>query len=675
MSEPLVNTVVDALLTVDEYGIIQSFNASAETLFGYRAEQVLGQPLNLLLPIESNLSDGLAVLAARGRVTAKCQDGSMIDVALGVSEFRLHEARYFTVIVGNQNEVQRARQALELSEKRLRLAVEASRIGIWDFDLRTRTRNWSDQGKAIYGLAPHELLDYQRQLELIYPDDRELVDNAVVAYRDQGTARRLDVEHRIVRPDGVLRWVAVHGEAIYDGGARPVRLIGTITDVTERRRADAERERLLETAQRAREQAEKAADRIVRQQRVMAELTAALTREQVVQVVLNEGAAALEAAFMSVRLVSDDGAWLEAIGTWGLTPETDPRYQRLALSAAMPPTDALRTGKPIWLESKHAYAEHYPHLASEIERLGLGAVCVIPLTLAGRVAGTLGINFGSDFEFDAEEQEFLLTLAWQCAQALERARLYAQAQTAIRVRDEFLAVASHEVRTPLTSIVGYAQLLQKRARDEEGFDERNRRAINTLVEQATRLQLMIDTLLNVSRLEKGQLTIVRRRLDLSALVRRIVDEIQPTLETHVIVLQGAGAPLFIQGDELRLDQVLQNLIRNAIKYSPDAGVVEINVTHDDRRVSLAISDHGIGIPASAQPELFQQFYRAPNAEQQQISGMGIGLFVAREIVQLHGGEITVESEQGKGSTFTVRLPLSTGESTNDASDPAQRING
>lgn len=674
MSEPLVNTVVDALLTVDEYGIIQSFNASAETLFGYRAEQVLGQPLNLLLPIESNLSDGLAVLAARGRVTAKCQDGSTIDVALGVSEFRLHEACYFTVIVGNQNEVQRARQALELSEKRLRLAVEASGIGIWDFDLRTRTRNWSDQGKAIYGLAPHELLDYQRQLELIYPDDRELVDNAVVAYRDQGTARRLDVEHRIVCPDGVLRWVAVHGEAIYDGGARPVRLIGTITDVTERKRADAERERLLETAQRAREQAEKAADRIVRQQRVTAELTAALTREQVVQVVLNEGAAALEAAFMSVRLVSDDGAWLEAIGTRGLTTETDPLYQRLALSAAMPPTDALRTGKPIWLESKHAYIARYPHLASEIERLGLGAVCVIPLTLAGRVAGTLGINFGSDFEFDAEEQEFLLTLAWQCAQALERARLYAQAQTAIRVRDEFLAVASHEVRTPLTSIVGYAQLLQKRARDEEGFDERNRRAINTLVEQATRLQLMIDTLLNVSRLEKGQLTIVRRRLDLSALVRRIVDEIQPTLETHVIVLQGAGAPLFIQGDELRLDQVLQNLIRNAIKYSPDAGVVEINVTHDDRRVSLAISDHGIGIPASAQPELFQQFYRAPNAEQQQISGMGIGLFVAREIVQLHGGEITVESEQGKGSTFTVRLPLSAGESTNDASDPAQRIN-
>jgi PAS domain S-box-containing protein len=132
----------------------------------------------------------------------------------------------------------RAAAALQISETRLRLAVEAGAIGIWDIDLRSGVRTWSDQGKAIYGLAAHEPMDYERQLALIHPDDRAHVHAQVTAFRDQGTLSHLDFEHRIVRPDGSLCWVAVRGEAIYEDGPLPVRLIGTLVDITESKRAE-----------------------------------------------------------------------------------------------------------------------------------------------------------------------------------------------------------------------------------------------------------------------------------------------------------------------------------------------------------------------------------------------------------------------------------------------------
>ncbi len=144
-------------------------------------------------------------------------------------ELALLIARQLAFAVARHN----TEQALGESENRLRLATQSGAIGIWDFDLVTQTRNWSPQGKAIYGLAPDDYLDYDRQLALIHPDDRATVEAMVRAFRDQGTIRRLQLEHRIVRPDSAVRWVSVRGEAIYNGGSLPERLVGTIVDITE----------------------------------------------------------------------------------------------------------------------------------------------------------------------------------------------------------------------------------------------------------------------------------------------------------------------------------------------------------------------------------------------------------------------------------------------------------
>jgi PAS domain S-box-containing protein len=232
----------------------------------------------------------------------------------------------------------------------------------------------------------------------------------------------------------------------------------------------------------------------------------------------------------------------------------------------------------------------------------------------------------------------------------------AEAEAAVRLRDQFLSVAAHELRTPLTSLMGQAQLFQRRAVRERQLNERDQRTLQIINQQVSRLNKMVSALLDVSRLELGQLSIEHAPVDICALVRRVVAEVRPTVEDRTIHLDCPVEPIVVWGDELRLEQVVQNLIQNALKYSQPPEPVSVGLTSEAGRVCVAVRDRGMGIPAEALPHLFQRFYRADNVEERQISGMGIGLYVVREIVTLHDGEITVESVEGVGSTFMVCLP-------------------
>jgi signal transduction histidine kinase len=278
-------------------------------------------------------------------------------------------------------------------------------------------------------------------------------------------------------------------------------------------------------------------------------------------------------------------------------------------------------------------------------------------------------SFGEPRSFTTEDRTFLLTLAQQCAQALDRARLYeaerharAEAEAAVRLRDVFFSVAAHELKTPLTSLLGQAQLLLRRiARGRSGMpddlDATLVRSASVVAAQAERLNKMVSSLLDIARIDQGRLAIDQMPLDLGALARQVVEEVQPTLGQHTVLFEEEPDDVTIEGDALRLEQVLQNLISNAVKYSPDGGVVRVRVARRASRALLEVEDQGIGIPEAQLPHLFDRFYRADNTVPYHISGMGIGLFVVREIVGLHGGEITVKSQQGAGSTFSIWLPL------------------
>jgi signal transduction histidine kinase len=271
-------------------------------------------------------------------------------------------------------------------------------------------------------------------------------------------------------------------------------------------------------------------------------------------------------------------------------------------------------------------------------------VRIAPLAIEGTIAGT--ISTITDTTEQAVE-----------AQAAQRAR--ATAEEALQVRDSFFSLAAHELRTPLTTLLGRAQMLQRWLGDDAQLPERTQRSVGIMVEQAQRLNGMVSAMLDVSRVQAGRLALSSARVELAALVRRIVAE-QPA-SRHTLQLDLPAEPLLVWGDEARLAQVVRALLSNAVKYSPEGGAVEVRLRCDGESALLTVRDEGIGLPPEARGQLFQRFYRAENAEKLGISGLGIGLFVARGIVDLHQGQIEVESAEGRGSRFTVRLPLLPGE--------------
>jgi PAS domain S-box-containing protein len=223
-------------------------------------------------------------------------------------------------------------------------------------------------------------------------------------------------------------------------------------------------------------------------------------------------------------------------------------------------------------------------------------------------------------------------------------------------RDSAIAMVSHELRAPLTVLLGQAQLLQRRLAESPGADQRDQRAVDILIDQTLRLAKLIRALTDVAHIDQGQLYITRTTLDLSALVERVVQALQPALAAHTLQLNASAAPIWVVGDAIRLEQVLQNLLQNAVKYSPAGGPIAIWVTSEGHQARIAVSDHGIGIAPASMPHLFQRFYRARQEDGPFTTGLGLGLYICKAIMELHGGSITAESRVGVGSTFAVLLP-------------------
>ena len=224
-----------------------------------------------------------------------------------------------------------------------------------------------------------------------------------------------------------------------------------------------------------------------------------------------------------------------------------------------------------------------------------------------------------------------------------------------RRKDEFIGMASHELKTPITSLKGFTQLLRKKV-EQQGIQE-TAPILTRMEAQVNRLTKLIDELLDVSKIQAGRVDYQEEPVDLAALLRETVELLQASSPTHALLLRGTHQAWMI-GDKDHLSQALTNLITNAIKYSPQANKVDLALTVSHTTVTLRVRDYGVGIPKVYQKHIFDRFYRVPD-RQQTFSGLGLGLYITHDIVMRHGGGITVESEEGKGSTFIVSLPLKT----------------
>jgi signal transduction histidine kinase/DNA-binding NarL/FixJ family response regulator len=302
-------------------------------------------------------------------------------------------------------------------------------------------------------------------------------------------------------------------------------------------------------------------------------------------------------------------------------------------------------------------------LGAHLPEVGLAFSLVVPLTARGRSLGQLYLarSIARD-EVDAEYTQVVEDLALRSALALDNARLHRELQGALHLRDEVLATTSHDLRSPLIGIRMEGELLLRRLRRHRDATDTSlhheiARGLGDIDSTIGRALGLIDELLDVAALQAGrQLQLERREVDLSELARQIVAQHQARTRFHQLCLMIPEAPVIGEWDAGRLARVVDNLLGNAIKYSPGADTIRVNVAREGDWAVLRVEDHGVGIPADELGRVFDRFYRGSNVPPDS-RGSGIGLHGVRKIVEQHGGTLSVESRGGEGSTFTVRLPV------------------
>lgn len=297
---------------------------------------------------------------------------------------------------------------------------------------------------------------------------------------------------------------------------------------------------------------------------------------------------------------------------------------------------------------------------------GIRSLLGVPLRVEGRVTGVLQVGSLEPRAFTEDDASLLQLVGDRVALAVDHARLYREAQEAVAARDEFLSVAAHELRTPMTSLRASAQLLLRQLGRQGMPDaDRLRQMLEIIDGQSDRLARLVSQLLDVSRIQSGRLSLERETVDLVDLVGRVVDSIRSTATGRTIVFRGPG-DLIARVDTLRFEQVVTNLLDNAVKYSPSGEAIDVQLSQPTpREAQLTVSDRGDGIPPEHRDRIFEPFFQAPTSGRSK--GLGLGLHISRQTVELHGGRIEAVFPPDGGTQFVVTIPT--------AADGSERHDG
>jgi len=361
-----------------------------------------------------------------------------------------------------------------------------------------------------------------------------------------------------------------------------------------------------------------------------------------------------------------DGREIRRLGGTHADPAKEPLLRELQRrypprwDSPHPAARVLRSGEPYLLsevsdEDIQRSCEDEEH-ARLIRELGIRSALAVPLVARGQTVGVISLASASPGRrYGHADLELAQELAHRAAMAVDNARLYREAKEAIRLRDEFLSVASHELYTPITSLMLSLEALAPTGRTGKVLDQRAMQKLLDLVSrQGRRLVRLIGDLLDVSRIEMGRLQLEVSDIELGGLVRDVVERLEPDLARSRCSLSiRASAPVTGRWDRSRLDQVVTNLLSNAIKFG-SSKPIEVSIAAESGIARLEVRDSGIGISGARQDHIFNRFERAASAEH--YGGLGLGLYITRRIVEAHGGSVHVESQAGAGSTFTVELP-------------------
>jgi len=396
-------------------------------------------------------------------------------------------------------------------------------------------------------------------------------------------------------------------------------------------------------------------------------LSTAATTGEVAEAVIKHAGDVFSASGVVIARPSDDGLSLVIMKTASTPATVTPEWQTSPIAEHSPLADVARTMEPLYLESRAEWLHHYPTMAPLLDLGGYHATAVAPLVVNGRMIGVIGVAFDSSRHFHEVDRALLVTIAQQCAQALERARLFEservarhEAEAANRAKGEFLAAMSHELRTPLNAIAGHVELLDMGIYGPVTPEQRS--ALRRIERAQQYLLRHVNDVLNFARLRAGRTEFELQPVRIADLVADLEPMLLPQLRDKSLTYRAEVDPeLRAMADRDKLMQVLLNLLSNAAKFTPPGGQIALerarraDLSEDPRTIFLRVVDTGVGIPPDRCDAVFEPFVQVDTSPARRRAGSGLGLAISRDLVRGMGGELRVRSKPGVGTSFTVTL--------------------
>ncbi len=564
----------------------------------FRESQKTGQPVRFAYVVDEPSGDG-------ERVAQRWFDVSVSYIGPG------EEGRaQFCYTAVDDNERRAAAAAHDESERRLRMASEAAGLGFYDYDVTRGTIHWDERLYALWGIDPHAAVDYETFLSGLHPDDVEATAAAVERALDPAGNGSYRAEYRVIpRGDGRPRWISAWGQASFQNG-RPVRLLGAVQDISERKQAQ----------------------ELIRE------------REEFARGVLDN-------LLAFVGVLNPDGTLINT-------------NQAPLQIASIAREDVI--GKPFWECFWWSYSAGIQNqLRTAVERAAAGELVRYDVQVRVADEALIWIDFQLAPLYDrAGNLTHLIPsgldiTSRKVAEEELRAKTR-QLEEESRRRELFLATLGHELRNPLAAVDGALKVVESGAREPADI-------LRMLTRHVGQLSALIDDLLEVSRIARGKITLRKTAADLVEVVQAAVESVRSNLRAKGQRLSlSLPNELRVEGDEIRLQQIVSNLLSNASKYSLEGGRVDVRVLCEDDEAFIVVEDQGRGLDQSEVEMIFEPFVqKEPGA-----GGLGIGLSLVRGLVELHGGSIQAASEgPGRGSVFTARIPI--GEPAR--LEPVQRV--
>jgi PAS domain S-box-containing protein len=643
LKSALIDLSDEAIFAWDlEHGIVE-WNTGSERLYGYPRGEAIGRISHELLgtihpgSVDAVLERLSSHREWSGEVRHHTRDGRQLIIE---SRQQLIRAGGRSLVLETNRDVTARRQA-EIALARLAAIVESSDDAIIAMDLEGTITAWNQAAERMYGYAAGEAQG--RSIRLVVPEARQDEESTVL--------------DRIARGEHVKHFETVRRRK--DGSHFPVSLsISPIRD---------ERDRVIGASKIARDVSER--HRASQHAALLAEVGAVLVGSFEYQSTLKT------LANLAVPAVADlcavdiltEARTLERVAVAHVDPAKidiarilQSRYEDP--NSPYGPASVIRTGTPAMVKEITddmivASGRGDDERIRLVRSLGLRSYMIVPLTAHGRTFGALTMATAeSGRTYTDDDYRFAQDVAFRAALAVDNARAYEEAQTANRLKDEFLATLSHELRTPLNAILGYSRLIQSGMMTAG----KQAHALQTVERNATSLTQIVGDILDVSRIISGKIRLNVQPVDLPRVVSDAVETVLPAADAKLIrvqmILDPRAAP--ISGDPDRLQQVVWNLVSNAVKFTPKEGVVQVRLERVNSHVEIVVSDNGIGIAPDFIPHMFERFRQGDSGTTREHGGIGLGLAIVRHLVELHGGTIQAASDgRNTGSTFRVQLPL------------------